>query len=52
MSQDKEKYNDPEVFNPDRFLNPDGTLRTNEYPDYVFGFGRRYVDLVLPPFSI
>ena len=42
MSQDASVYPEPDILNPDRFLNPDGTFsRRNELP--IFGYGKRYV---------
>jgi cytochrome P450 len=35
-----EKYPNASEFNPDRFLNPDGTL-TDDTVSFVWGFGRR-----------
>ncbi|KAG0700293.1 cytochrome P450 [Suillus ampliporus] len=40
MCHDEEKYPNASEFNPDRFLNPDGTL-TNDTVSVVWGFGRR-----------
>ena len=47
-------YPEPEVFKPERFLNPDGTLRDDDVMlTSVFGFGKRvcpgrhYVDATL-----
>ncbi|KAF8452275.1 cytochrome P450 [Boletus edulis BED1] len=40
MSHDEEKYPNPEVFMPERFLREDGTLNEDKVP-YMFGFGRR-----------
>jgi len=34
-------YPEPEVFNPERFLNQDGTLREDPTLASVFGFGKR-----------
>ncbi len=42
MSQDEALYPNPEVFHPERFLNPDGTLNDDKV-DYAFGYGRRHV---------
>ncbi|KAH9077873.1 cytochrome P450 [Lactarius deliciosus] len=38
---DPELYPDPEAFNPDRFLNEDGTLRDDPMLSLAFGAGRR-----------
>ncbi|KAG9218210.1 hypothetical protein CCMSSC00406_0005891 [Pleurotus cornucopiae] len=40
MSHDSSVYPNPEAFQPERFLNPDGTLNDNDKP-FAFGFGRR-----------
>ncbi|KAG2153304.1 cytochrome P450 [Suillus clintonianus] len=40
MCHNEEKYPNPSEFNPDRFLNADGTL-TDDTVDVVWGFGRR-----------
>jgi len=34
-------YPEPDVFKPERFLNPDGSLRDDPVLTSVFGFGRR-----------
>lgn len=38
---DPNVYPEPEVFNPERFLNRDGTLREDPTLATVFGFGKR-----------
>jgi hypothetical protein len=38
---DPDVYPEPEVFDPERFLNPDGTLRDDPLLTSVFGFGKR-----------
>jgi hypothetical protein len=38
---DPDVYPEPEVFNPERFLDPDGTLRDDPTLASVFGFGKR-----------
>lgn len=46
MLHDEAIFPDPSLFNPGRFLNPDGMLRKLERwedPSVIgFGFGRRY----------
>jgi cytochrome P450 len=34
-------YPEPDVFKPERFLNPDGTSRSDPVLESVFGFGKR-----------
>ena len=40
---DEARYVDPDTFNPERFMTPEGTLDPNvpNPEDYAFGFGRR-----------
>jgi cytochrome P450 len=38
---DSEIYPDPEEFKPERFLNPDGTVRDDPTLSLVFGVGKR-----------
>lgn len=40
ISRNEDKYPDPDSFNPERFLNMDGTLN-DDTVSYGFGFGRR-----------
>ncbi|KAF8964419.1 cytochrome P450 [Flammula alnicola] len=42
MTRDPVKYEHPELFNPDRFLDRDGNLNDDDMT-YTFGFGRRSV---------
>jgi len=36
-------YSDPEKFSPERFIGSPGHPKEKDPKDYVFGFGRRYV---------
>ncbi len=53
ITHDPDVYPEPEVFKPERFLSPNGTLRDDVTPTSVFGFGKRvcpgrhYVDTTL-----
>jgi cytochrome P450 len=38
MSRDPRNYNNPDKFNPERFLGPEPELDPRKY---IFGFGRR-----------
>ncbi|KAF9522383.1 cytochrome P450 [Crepidotus variabilis] len=40
MTRDPRKYQDPEIFDPSRFLEKDGSLNKDDV-HYLFGFGRR-----------
>ncbi|KAK2462692.1 hypothetical protein APHAL10511_005308 [Amanita phalloides] len=40
ISRDEKIYADPELFNPARFLNSDGTLNDDRL-DFAYGYGRR-----------
>ncbi|KAK7866993.1 hypothetical protein R5R35_006860 [Gryllus longicercus] len=40
VNNDKQHWSDPEAFRPDRFLNGDGTLRSDDHL-IAFGLGRR-----------
>ena len=39
---DEDVYPNADLFRPERFFNPDGTLNDDTI-GYAFGFGRRYV---------
>ena len=41
ITRDPHVYPEPEVFKPERFLNPNGTLRNDVTIASVFGFGKR-----------
>ncbi|KZT22559.1 cytochrome P450 [Neolentinus lepideus HHB14362 ss-1] len=41
IHMDERVYDEPEKFKPERFLNPDGTIRGDAYPRTAFGMGRR-----------
>jgi len=41
ITRDPDVYPEPEVFKPERFLNPNGTLREGFTVTSVFGFGKR-----------
>ena len=41
MLYDKARYPNPEVFNPERFLDTQGLLTEDDPAEVVFGFGRR-----------
>lgn len=43
MSRDEQRYPEPELFKPERFLTPDGKLDPLAHDpfDFVFGYGRR-----------
>jgi hypothetical protein len=53
ITRDPDVYPEPEAFKPERFLNPNGTLRDDVTLTSVFGFGKRvcpgrhYVDATL-----
>jgi len=40
MTRNEEVYPEPEMFNPDRFMNP-SSQQVLEHVDAVWGFGRR-----------
>jgi len=41
ITRDPDVYPEPEVFKPERFLSPNGTLRDDVTLASVFGFGKR-----------
>jgi len=44
MTRDERTYPEPELFNPDRFMNQDKDEADLTDPkDFIFGFGRRQV---------
>jgi|SRR5712671_5474164 len=48
MTRDEEMYPEPETFNPERFMNQEGTEADPADPrDLIFGFGRRQVSVHL-----
>lgn len=53
MSNDKETYPEPDLFNPDRFLAQDSKSELPMDPrSFVFGVGRRYATLRIPVFHV
>jgi cytochrome P450 len=52
MTRDEQIYPEAELFNPDRFMDQNGTEADQPDPkDFIFGFGRRQVALTcLCPF--
>jgi len=54
MTRDERMYPEPELFNPDRFMNQDKTEADLTDPkDFIFGFGRRQVVMLLTwPFQV
>jgi cytochrome P450 len=41
IAHDESRYPKPSDFNPGRFLNPDGTLTSDDVTNIAFGYGRR-----------
>ncbi|KAF9235567.1 cytochrome P450 [Melanogaster broomeanus] len=41
MARNESKFPNPLAFNPDRFINDDGTLNPLDIQNFAFGFGRR-----------
>ena len=41
ITRDPDVYPEPEIFKPERFLNPNGTVRDDVTLTSVFGFGKR-----------
>ena len=41
MAHDESKYPNSDTFIPERYLNDDGSLRSNDTEHITFGFGRR-----------
>jgi Cytochrome P450 len=49
MTRDEHMYPEPELFNPERFMNEAGTETDSTDPkDFIFGFGRRQVMMMCP----
>jgi hypothetical protein len=49
MTRDEQMYPEPELFNPERFMNTNGTEADPADPkDFIFGFGRRQVVMMCP----
>lgn len=41
MAHDESRYPNPNMFLPERFLNEDGSLKSEHVDHLVYGFGRR-----------
>lgn len=41
MMHNESRYPDPNIFLPERFLDDDGSLKSNDIKNIAFGFGRR-----------